>query len=96
MGPGGSTKQMQVLFSGRVQGVGFRYTVSQLAMPLNLTGYVKNRPDGDVELVAEGSERVLIGFFNDIRKSHLNSHIVREQIRWKAATNEFDKFRILG
>lgn len=44
------------LFSGRVQGVGFRYTVSNLAMKYDVSGYVRNLPDGRVELVMEGTD----------------------------------------
>jgi acylphosphatase len=43
-------------FSGRVQGVGFRYTAQQAARDFKVTGYVRNMPDGRVELVAEGDE----------------------------------------
>ena len=43
-------------FSGHVQGVGFRYTVADLAKNFDLRGYVRNLPDGRVELVAEGDE----------------------------------------
>jgi acylphosphatase len=43
-----------VRYSGRVQGVGFRYTAQQLAVGHAVAGYVRNCPDGDVELVAEG------------------------------------------
>jgi acylphosphatase len=43
-----------VRYSGQVQGVGFRYTAQRLAEDLPVTGYVRNLPDGDVELVAEG------------------------------------------
>jgi acylphosphatase len=43
-------------FSGRVQGVGFRYTAQDIARGFNVTGYVRNLPDGRVELVAEGDE----------------------------------------
>lgn len=49
------TIRKRVLFSGRVQGVGFRYTTSGLARRFNVTGYVKNLSDGRVELVAEGA-----------------------------------------
>ena len=43
-------------FSGHVQGVGFRYTVADLAKDFDVRGYVRNMPDGRVELVAEGDE----------------------------------------
>src|SRR5207248_2933045 len=43
----------QCLFSGRVQGVGFRYTVKNIALQHNISGYVRNLPDGRVELVME-------------------------------------------
>ena len=43
--------------SGRVQGVGFRYFVKEHAERLNLTGWVKNRPDGDVELEVQGTKK---------------------------------------
>ncbi len=45
-----------VRYSGRVQGVGFRYTAQQLAAGYAVAGFVRNCPDGDVELVAEGEE----------------------------------------
>jgi acylphosphatase len=44
----------RLIYSGRVQGVGFRYTVHSLASRVPVTGYVQNLPDGTVELVAEG------------------------------------------
>jgi acylphosphatase len=44
-----------VTYSGRVQGVGFRYTARQLASGFAVTGYVRNLPGGDLELVAEGA-----------------------------------------
>ena len=43
-----------VLYSGRVQGVGFRWTALQVLQGMSLTGYVRNLPDGRVELVLEG------------------------------------------
>jgi acylphosphatase len=44
----------RVTYSGRVQGVGFRYTAQRLAGGFQVAGYVRNLPDGDVELVAQG------------------------------------------
>ena len=46
--------RLQVLFSGRVQGIGFRYTVKQTALGYEVTGWVKNLADGRVELLVEG------------------------------------------
>jgi acylphosphatase len=47
------------LFFGRVQGVGFRYTTASLARDCGVRGYVRNRIDGSVELVAQGSETAI-------------------------------------
>ena len=44
----------RVIYSGRVQGVGFRYTAQRVASGFPIVGYVKNLPNGSVELVAEG------------------------------------------
>ena len=44
----------RVLYSGRVQGVGFRYTTRRIAQGFDVAGYVRNLPDGSVELVVEG------------------------------------------
>ena len=45
----------RVLYSGRVQGVGFRFTAREIAAGFAVAGWVRNLPDGDVELVAEGA-----------------------------------------
>lgn len=46
---------VRVLYAGRVQGVGFRYTVREIVKSNPVDGYVKNRPDGQVELLAQGT-----------------------------------------
>jgi acylphosphatase len=48
-------KQVRVVVRGRVQGVGFRYSTVRRARDLGLTGWVRNRRDGSVELVAQGT-----------------------------------------
>ena len=53
-------RQVHAFFSGTVQGVGFRYTAERLARRYPLTGYVRNLPDGRVELLAEGEEESLL------------------------------------
>ena len=49
----------EVIFKGRVQGVGFRYTAQEYAQSLGLTGYIRNLGDGSVQMVAEGEEKTV-------------------------------------
>jgi acylphosphatase len=52
----------RILYTGRVQGVGFRYTAQRLAQGFAVTGYVRNLPNGNVELVAQGEPGEVRGF----------------------------------
>ena len=70
---------MLVLYSGRVQGVGFRYTVKMTATGFELTGTVRNLLDGRVELTAEGAREELDEFRQAIRDAGLNGFIRDEQ-----------------
>lgn len=56
----------KVIFSGRVQGVGFRYSIKQLAMGFDFIGTVKNLSDATVELQIEGEEEELDEFIHEI------------------------------
>ncbi len=87
-------KQLYALFSGRVQGVGFRFTVCRIAEKYSVTGFVRNLSNGDVELVAEGPETDLSGFIYDIRNSQLKRYIVQDRVTWTTATGEFDRFGV--
>jgi acylphosphatase len=53
---------VQLLIKGRVQGVYFRATAKQVADALNVTGWIRNTPDGDVEAMGSGSEDTLRQF----------------------------------
>ncbi len=57
----------QIFFSGRVQGVGFRFTCQALARGFEVAGFVRNLPDGRVELVVEGESGELDAFLSSIR-----------------------------
>ena len=57
----------RVFYSGRVQGVGFRYTAQQVARSFEVVGYVRNLPDGRVELAAEGRPADLDAFLEAIQ-----------------------------
>lgn len=72
-------KTMQVFYEGRVQGVGFRYSARRVASGFDIAGYVRNLPDGRVELVASGEPREVDDFLQALRESELAGHIVREE-----------------
>jgi acylphosphatase len=80
-------------FSGRVQGVGFRYTVQNLAMQYDVHGYVKNLPDGRVELVMEGPDEEIDRLLDDVNRK-MNGYIGGMDQTVADATGEFDYFAI--
>ena len=86
---------MQVIYSGNVQGVGFRYTVRHVASGFDVTGTVRNRPDGAVELLAEGAKDELGAFRQAIRESGMDHFIRDEAVSWGEAKNEFRGFEIV-
>ena len=58
-----------VIYKGRVQGVGFRFTAQRIAMRYELAGFVKNLPDGSVEMFAQGHPDDVAGCLRDIEES---------------------------
>ncbi|MDQ2868977.1 MAG: acylphosphatase [Verrucomicrobiota bacterium] len=68
----------QVFYEGRVQGVGFRYSIRQIAHGFDVTGWVRNQPDGRVELQTTGSDDEVSAFLEAIRQSELHAHVKGE------------------
>ena len=66
---------IQVFYEGNVQGVGFRYSVRQIAKGFDITGSVRNLQDGRVELLARGEEEEVRAFLEAIGQSELRAHI---------------------
>ncbi|MCS7008839.1 MAG: acylphosphatase [Chthoniobacterales bacterium] len=86
----------KVRYEGHVQGVGFRWTVRQLASGYEVCGEVENLPDGSVELRVVGETGEIEGLLNAIRQSHLSGHIRRETASvWEDAPPNLRGFRIL-
>lgn len=65
----------QVFYAGRVQGVGFRYSVKRIAAGYEVVGWVRNLPDGRVELQAEGERGEVDAFLAEIAASPLRHHV---------------------
>jgi len=84
-----------VFFEGRVQGVGFRWTVKNLARGYDVTGWVKNLPDGRVEMQASGDGDEVDAFIEAIEESELKSHIKKVDVSVMAPPREFRGFEIL-
>ncbi|MCD7036499.1 acylphosphatase [Metabacillus sp. GX 13764] len=84
-----------ILVKGRVQGVGFRYFVQTKAAQQNIKGWVKNLQDGNVEIEAEGSEKDLELFTEEIRKGSPFSHVDSLETAEKETLKEYSSFDIV-
>jgi len=88
-------RRMTVLYSGRVQGVGFRYTAKTVATGFEITGTVRNLPDGRVELTAEGLRDELDAYRAALHDAGLAGFIRDEQVSWAEPENKFRGFEIV-
>ncbi len=83
-----------ILYSGTVQGVGFRYTVQRYAINLNLKGWVKNLPDGNVEVLVEGSKDKIDQLCEDVQ-SHYSGYIRNKDVQYNEIDSyDYKEFRI--
>jgi acylphosphatase len=87
-------QRVTVFYSGRVQGVGFRVTARHLARGYEVTGTVRNLPDGRVELIAEGAKAELEAFLEGIATSELSGFISTRSETWSAAQGGMRGFGI--
>lgn len=87
-------ERVTVLYSGRVQGVGFRATVRHLACGYDVTGTVRNLSDGRVELIAEGARAELNAFLEGIAASELSGFIAKQHDTWQPAQRNLRGFVI--
>lgn len=69
---------VQVFYEGHVQGVGFRFTVRHIAKGFDVTGWVRNLPNGAVELQVKGEEDEVRAFLDQVAQSELHS-LIRKQ-----------------
>lgn len=87
-------KRLHAIFTGRVIGVGFRFTTMEIAHQSgNITGWVRNTPQGDVELIAEGEENELKEFLDSIQKK-FEKNLSGTNMIWEQPTGEFKNFKM--
>ena len=77
----------RMIYTGRVQGVGFRYSVKQIAAGYEVTGWVRNLADGTVELLAAGVPAEVDAFLVAVASSHLGGYI-KEARRGPVSSDE--------
>ena len=88
-------KRISATVTGRVQGVGYRYYVTDCADDRGILGYVKNNPDGTVTVVAEGEESSLRDFTEALHATRDKYIKVNDiSVIWEAARHEFSDFGI--
>ena len=69
---------LQVFYEGHVQGVGFRFTVRHIAKGFDVTGWVRNLPDGRVELHVSGDQEEIRAFLDEVAHGELRSFIRKQ------------------
>ena len=85
--------QAHIIYSGAVQGVGFRYTVQRAAATFHCNGWVKNLANGSVEICAEGSNEDLKGLCQNIEE-HFDGYIHNKDIQFNSTLQNFKNFQI--
>ncbi|MGD9723453.1 MAG: acylphosphatase [Pirellulales bacterium] len=88
-----AAERRDIHFSGRVQGVGFRYTTRAIAARHPVRGYVRNLADGRVRLVVEGTPEALDQFVGDLA-AEMDRYIAATDVTTGPATDEFSGFEI--
>lgn len=85
-------KQLHLIIWGKVQGVYYRASCLEMAVNLNLKGWVRNLPDGNVEVLAEGKEENLNKLIDWCKKGPPHSRVDNLEISWNEIENCFNDF----
>ena len=87
-------ERLQAIIHGYVQGVGYRAFAAREGRRLGLDGMVRNRPDGTVEVVAEGKRPVLEELLHALQRGPSEAEVQRVEVRWGAAERRLAGFQI--
>ena len=91
---GVASQRLRVIVGGTVQGVGFRWFVQRTAARLELQGWVANRADRTVEVVAEGQREALDGLLTALRDGPPSSTVRSVEVHWTPAIGGLGAFQI--
>jgi acylphosphatase len=87
-------ERLHAFVSGKVQGVSFRYYTLQEGRQLGLTGFVRNLPDGRVEVKAEGPRDILDALVQFLHRGSPGASVRNVDVQWSEADNSFIAFDI--
>jgi acylphosphatase len=90
-----ATKRVELVIRGRVQGVFFRAATQREARRLGVTGYVKNRADGSVEVLAEGDEDAIRELSTWAHHGPSAARVDAVDVRWRGYTGDHFEFAII-
>lgn len=88
-------QRLYAIIQGRVQGVNFRSATRRTAHEIDVTGFVRNLPDGTVEVSAEGTRFQLERLLDFLHVGPVPAQVTAVSVEWSAATNEYDTFTML-
>jgi len=88
-------ESVDILVTGKVQGVWFRDFVRKTANNLELNGWVKNNPDGSVSAVVEGEEEIINRLIDKIKIGSPLSKVEDVEVKWYTFENKFNSFKII-
>ena len=90
-----SVMRAEIYVSGTVQGVWYRENTRRVARELQVVGWVKNLPDGRVEVIAEGEEEQIKKLINWCKRGPPSAEVIKLEVKKKAVRGEFNTFRIV-
>lgn len=88
-------KTLNMIAAGRVQGVGFRFHTQKLAASHELTGWVKNRDDGTVEIMVQGEDKQLEDFLKDLKEGNRYAEVDDISVKGELQSETFSEFKIV-
>ena len=94
MNAANETARLHANVEGRVQGVGYRAFVEYTAGQLGLSGWVRNRWNGSVEVLAEGNRPALEELLSALQRGPRAANVTTVQEQWSAASGEFSGFSV--
>lgn len=89
-----SLTRASIVVRGIVQGVNYRWFTQRRASDLQLTGYVRNMPDGSVEVVVEGARPQIEALLDALRVGPSAAVVESVNVDWRAPSGEFDRFEV--